>query len=268
MEKLVNTYGIEVSNAFQKENGKFYYTSDCLRCCGDGILRGFMHIDNGVCFRCSGSRKEQKASRAYTPKEFARKQANKERAATRKINKANQERQERLANLDSLLTRVDIAGIMAYRARWNSTEKKPFHYDTAIEMIDRAGTTGLSQKAVSFLEKIVVDFEAQHLNREAANANKIHVGTPGVREEFSVTIKFRKELPCQYQGFKEMVKLETPEGNELVYFGKALIGVPVDHPLVIKATVKTWDDYQGTKYTIVTRPKVLSNPESSDIIDI
>ena len=259
MEKMVSIYGVEITKRIFDDNGKKYYIADCGRCTGDKFLSGFRHVENGVCFRCRGNGLERKPSRAYTLDEFAKKEAARERREARKIEKAKSEAVEakKIARANVTFTKASWEIVDDYLKNWTGKTEAPYGVGIVFDMAERVNNGGrLSVRAVSFLETLVTDTVLEFLNKAEANATKVHVGTIGVREEFAVTIKFRKHLDCMYNGSKEMVKLEDADGNEFIYFGKALEEVEKDKPVVLKATVKKHDEFRGTKHTVINRPKV------------
>ena len=82
-----------IGNPFTK-NGKLYtdVKVPCGRCGGTGYLSPFAHIDGGVCFECRGGKYFVKTVRLYTEEEIA----SMERAANRRREKAQVEREERM----------------------------------------------------------------------------------------------------------------------------------------------------------------------------
>ena len=58
----------------------------CPRCCGKGIIDKYMHVENGVCFECSGSGKVTQEEKERIEKDIV-KEVN--RSKTKEVNRKN-----------------------------------------------------------------------------------------------------------------------------------------------------------------------------------
>ena len=47
------------------------------------------------------------------------------------------------------------------------------------------------------------------------------------------------------------------EGNVFTYWGNSFLDVEVDTTITVKATIKAHREYQGTKQTVINRPKLV-----------
>jgi len=85
----------------------------------------------------------------------------------------------------------------------------------------------------------------------------VHVGTPGKRETFSVTLDFVTGYETPY-GYTTVLKFKTPTGATLVWkasnppVGRKDVG----RTFALTGTVKEHGEYKGAKQTIVSRCKV------------
>lgn len=75
-----------ISEPFE-ENGRMYVTiqETCGRCCGNGHISYYGHIDGGICFDCHGTGFFQKTVRVYSEKEIAAQEAAKARKEARRL---------------------------------------------------------------------------------------------------------------------------------------------------------------------------------------
>lgn len=117
-------------------------------------------------------------------------------------------------------------------------------------------TMGIAASIVAAHRRALNVAEEQK-RREASPS--IHVGTPGKREAFSVTIEKMVDIESDWGG-KTLYVLRTPEGALLKAFHsggalrtKAGRKLDVGDTATVKATVKKHGEYKGQKETVVHR---------------
>jgi hypothetical protein len=87
------------------------------------------------------------------------------------------------------------------------------------------------------------------------HVSEAHVGEIGRREVFTLTLKRVVPVPNRF-GTAYRLKFYDPNGNELVWFSSrapASLGIEVERPCAIKATIRRHDDYLGSKRTVISR---------------
>jgi len=89
-----------------------------------------------------------------------------------------------------------------------------------------------------------------------------HVGNVGDRQEFEMTIDFLKHFDTQF-GTSSVVKGKNSDGNIVVYFGTAELGV-VGDTVKFSAKIKTHDEFRDDKQTIVARPTKIKITEKGE----
>lgn len=126
---------------------------------------------------------------------------------------------------------------------------------------DAGGSSAINPKKTELLFKRPADavlpvFEEPVIS-EVKPGN--YVGTVGKREEFVLTVKMVREFQGQSfsyydSGLRPMTVMETESGDKVVYWNR--VG-EVGEKLLVKATVKSQDEYKGAKQTTISRAKVL-----------
>jgi hypothetical protein len=117
-------------------------------------------------------------------------------------------------------------------------------------------TMGIVASAISAYQRHL----DKELERKAQGdkAHKVHVGTVGKREVFSVTVKAVRCFDGNY-GVRSLVRMEDESGNVLTWWtGEAPEWAKEGDSLKVKATVKKHDDYKGTPQTVVSRAALVA----------
>jgi hypothetical protein len=116
-------------------------------------------------------------------------------------------------------------------------------------------TVGIMASAISAFQR-AQDREAERKAKAEADAGKppkVHVGTVGKREVFSVTVKAVRHFESDW-GVRSLVRMEDESGNILVWWtGEAPEWAEEGNAATVKGTVKKHDDYKGTPQTTVSR---------------
>ena len=117
----------------------------------------------------------------------------------------------------------------------------------------------LKRIAYNYSEKGV----AQRAKRLAWKKDKIltknsseFVGQVKDRGTFDLTLTFRKGFDTDY-GVSFLNTLKDAQGNVFTYWGNSFLDVDVDTSITVKATIKDHREYQGTKQTVINRPKII-----------
>ena len=120
---------------------------------------------------------------------------------------------------------------------------------------------------INALEKIAYNYSekgvAQRAKRLAWKKDKIltknnseFVGQVKDRGTFDLTLTFRKGFDTDF-GVSFLNTLKDSQGNVFTYWGNSFLDVEVDTTITVKATIKDHREYQGTKQTVINRPKII-----------
>ena len=117
----------------------------------------------------------------------------------------------------------------------------------------------LKNIAYNYSEKGV----AQRAKRLAWKKDKIltknnseFVGQVKDRGTFDLTLTFRKGFDTDF-GVSFLNTLKDAQGNVFTYWGSSFLDVEVDSTITVKATIKDHREYDGTKQTVINRPKII-----------
>ena len=117
----------------------------------------------------------------------------------------------------------------------------------------------LKRIAYNYSEKGV----AQRAKRLAWKKDKIltknksqFVGQVKDRGTFDLTLTFRKDFETDF-GVSFLNTLKDAQGNVFTYWGNSFLDVELDSTITVKATIKDHREYDGTKQTVINRPKII-----------
>ena len=120
-------------------------------------------------------------------------------------------------------------------------------------------TNALKRIAYNYSEKGV----AQRAKRLSWKKDKIltknkseFVGQVKDRGTFDLTLTFRKGFDTDF-GVSFLNTLKDAQGNVFTYWGNSFLDVDVDSTITVKATIKDHREYDGTKQTVINRPKII-----------
>ena len=86
--------------------------------------------------------------------------------------------------------------------------------------------------------------------------NSEFVGQVKDRGTFDLTLTFRKGFETDF-GVSFLNTLKDAQGNVFTYWGNSLNDVEENSTITVKATIKDHREYQGTKQTVINRPKII-----------
>lgn len=228
----------------------------CQRC---GGLGGWSGWPGFTCYRCGGKdsqRFEWIPTKVYTQAGLERTRASRERAERKRQEKAAAALQAREARLQEWANESadheDLLTVLGSYAGSNA-----FIRDLAHRALVRVLPLSGAQVQAAW-RALKQDERAQ-----AAAASSRHVGDRGQRLEMWVRVAFVKDLDGGQFGPTRLVRMEDVAGNVFVTFSSAgwVWDVEQGQELVLRATVKDHQEYQGVQQTVLTRCKVV--PEAS-----
>ena len=86
--------------------------------------------------------------------------------------------------------------------------------------------------------------------------NSEFVGQLKDRGTFDLSLTFRKGFDTDF-GVSFLNTLKDAQGNVFTYWGNSFLDVELDSTITVKATIKEYREYQGTKQTVINRPKII-----------
>ena len=86
--------------------------------------------------------------------------------------------------------------------------------------------------------------------------NSEFVGQVKDRGTFDLTLTFRKGFDTDF-GVSFLNTLKDAQGNVFTYWGNSLNDVEENSTITVKATIKDHREYDGTKQTVINRPKII-----------
>jgi hypothetical protein len=96
---------------------------------------------------------------------------------------------------------------------------------------------------------------------EAARADSKHIGNVGDKIQIKVKILRKTGIETIY-GISTLIIMVDESGNIIKWFSSRGIMADEGEEVTIKGTIKTHDEYQGTKQTQLTRCKIVEEKES------
>lgn len=280
--------GFELVGAPFEKAGKMYSKArqKCDRCTKgvyvSRVENGYIvphHNCGGVCFKCNGSGYITKEVRLYTEKEKAAATRAKERAAERKVEQrlaaAESKRKEWLEKngfTSEGITTVYI-GSDSYNIK-NELKEEGWQYSSLIGW--HIGKTNIEDYNIDNLVEVSVEnlasfniygegcwlstaknFVDQIRNSRKPVSKSEWIGEIGERlQNISVTLTSIYGYNNEF-GYSQVVKFETENKDELVWFTSSTILAKIGEKRILKGTVKKHDLYKGNKVTILTRCKII-----------
>jgi len=151
---------------------------------------------------------------------------------------------------------------MGLSAAWDIylTDSQTDRYEESIlrEMVSKLVRYGsISEKQAAFAQSLLERISgraALAAQRAAENASSAFLGAVGDRLDLTLTCQWSKSFDTQFgtltvHGFKDA------SGNIVIYKGQRI--ADKGETLTLKATIKTHEDREGVKQTVINRPKIL-----------
>ena len=278
----------KIGKPFEKDN-KLYtkIKYKCPRCSGLGIIAARVEngqiipipVDQGICYQCKGNKYIYDTVRLYTLKEReqmdrANKRAKERREAQRqaeieasfaqnkadwlKKNEFNEDGYTYIITGDSYSIREELK-----HAGWK--------YDPVI-MWHKADPAGYEDRVVKVHVDQLFTFTAwgKGMYKEGcANAVKLifketqepstseWIGNPGEKlTNFHVIVCGKGNFEGRF-GLTNIIRFKTPDGNKLTWFTSTNFPAEEGDAVDINATIKSHDEYNDEKVTIITRVKLV-----------
>lgn len=250
-----------------RNGSKHYIDHTCPRCGGSGILECYQHVEAGVCFLCGGTGTHPHKKIVRTPEYEAI-------LRERKIAKAKKDAPERNAKFfetfgldsdgnawialgDTYSKREELKADGARYCDvygWHYAEERPgtvkvTRDQTMMENYD--GTYRFLTEAKAIVKGIRDENSPESKSRWIAKT--------GEKVEIQATLKNIGSYQTHFGYRTETVLIlvfQDDEGNAIVWKTSSYWDAEEGKRYQIKGTVKSLDEYRGTKQTVLTRCKL------------
>ena len=141
-----------------------------------------------------------------------------------------------------------------YLTDWQNDQREEAILREMVSKLVKYGT--LSEKQVAFAQSLLERISgraALAAQRAAENAASAFLGAVGDRLTLTLTLQWSKSFETQY-GMLTVHGFKDASGNIVIYKGQRI--ADKGETLTLKATVKAHEDREGTRQTIINRPKV------------
>lgn len=153
--------------------------------------------------------------------------------------------------------KATAAAALAWAAQQTGSE-----YARKIAELAEEETTTITTRELGLACSIVgcylrdVTRQAQRAIEDAERASRAatarHIGTPGTREIFTLTLDGVRECSSRF-GVSNLHKFRDAAGNEVTWFASSYSGMEIGRTYQVKATVKRHGDFRGLPTTTVNR---------------
>lgn len=254
-----------------KNGTKYWMSTECPKCGGNGYIHYYSHVDAGLCYLCNGSGYHETTWKEYTP-EYA------EKLAERRRKKARAKAPETNAKFFGKM------GMSAEGKAWlvlgNTFEIKDqlkadgakfnnllgWHFDHADNgyacceiSIEQIG----EKDENTYVWQLFEDWFVMQTVKEIKDANapktdSEYIGSVGDKLELNA-----KYLQCHtfethytYYGELNYIYVFAVDGNTVTWKTTKWLDLEEGNDYQIKGTVKEHKEYRGDKQTVLTRCKV------------
>jgi len=249
MTELYFRSGSPVGNARVHVDGERRYVvvqPSCAKC--GGLGHGPWRQDGGLCYRCGGFGKERaRNERVYTAEKLAVLQAAQAKRDEKKAAKKAAADAAAREQIDAAAEQfsAEHPGLID----WLRAKRGDF-FQSLSEQFAKRGS--LSDAQVAALVRI----RAQDAERAATGSASQHVGVVGDRHRFVLCVRIVRSFETMY-GMIYLHVCDDQDGNVVVYKGsKELAGR--GETVTVDATVSEHGEREGTKQTIIKRPKIIA----------
>jgi len=249
MTELYFRSGSPIGNARVHVDGERRYVvvqPSCAKC--GGLGHGPWHQDGGICYRCGGFGKERARNEpVYDAEKLAVLQAAQAKRDEKKAAKKAAADAAARAQIDAAAEQFSAAnpGLI----EWLRAKRGDF-FQSLSEQFTKRGS--LSDAQVAALVRI----RAQDAERAATGSASQHVGVVGDRHRFVLSVRIVRSFESVY-GIIWLHVCDDADGNVIVYKGsKELAGR--GETVTVDATVSEHGEREGTKQTIIKRPKIIA----------
>jgi hypothetical protein len=251
MTELFFRSGSSIGNARVHVDGARRYVvvqPSCTKC--GGLGHGPWHQDGGRCYRCGGFGKERaRNERVYTAEKLAVLQAAQAKRDEKKAAKQAAAEAAARAQIDAAAEQfsAEHPGLID----WLRAKRGDF-FASLSEQFEKRGS--LSDAQVAALVRIRV----QDAERAATGSASQHVGVVGDRHRFVLCVRIVRSWDSMMgYGMTYLHVCDDQDGNVVIYKGSKELAARGE-TVTVDATVTEHGEREGTKQTIIKRPKIVA----------
>lgn len=230
------------------------HVAPCSRCGGAGRLDYYRHIENGVCFKCGGTRisNHESIERLYTAEELAKLNATAAKKAARKAEKAAKAAAEKAA-ADEAAAAQRAAGLASDPLFLRLSEFVG-ESEFIADLRDKLRVRDLSERQIEAAEEAMGRIEA----KRALIAAAAWVGQIGERIKIAGVVKAVR-LIHEAEGYWDrdrwLASIQLDSGAMLKWFSSSPPPAREGERIAGSASVKAHSEYQGVKETLIKNPR-------------
>lgn len=251
---------------------KTWMETDCPKCGGSGYIRGYEHVENGVCFKCGGSGKFAHTWVERTP-EYEEKLRLRRLAKMKKEAPAQNSKFFKANGLsEDGVTWIAVGETYSIREQLKEAGAKfssdfGWHFDhkpegfAVAEFDAKQVMHQLENDWFTFNDNYTAEVEQfRKDNYPKTESKSEYVGQIGDRITVAVKCTGQHQFTTCYNGWSEEIVtiFIFEDKNENVFIWKTSTFAKIENgdQVDLKGTVKSHEEYKGTKQTVLTRCKV------------
>lgn len=253
-----------------KNGTKYWMSTECPKCGGNGNIWYYSHVQAGVCYMCGGTGYKETKWKEYTP-EYAQKLADRRLAKARKsADERNAKFFKKMGMSEDGKAWVVVGNTYEIKDELKEAGAKfgilDWHFDHADNGYDcfEVSIEDIAEKDIQytwqtfddyFIKKFIKEQKALHAPKTASE----YVGNIGDKVEMCLTFKdeFSFETHFTYSGELNFIyKFADENGNTFTWKTSKWLELDKDAEYTVKGTIKDHKEYKGDKQTVLTRCKV------------
>lgn len=254
-----------------KNGTKYWVSTECPKCGGNGNIWYYRHVEAGVCYMCGGTGYKEHKWKEYTP-EYAQKLADRRLAKTRaKAPEANAKFLAKMGMSEDGRAWIVLGDTYAIKdqlkadgAKYNGLFGWHFdHADNGYECCEISIEQIGEKDANTYLWQLFEDWYIIKTIKEAKDAcapktDSEYIGSVGDKVELQATFadSFTFETHYTYYGELNYIYKFVANGNTLIWKTAKDLELEEGAQYQIRGTIKEHKEYKGDKQTVLTRCKV------------
>ena len=256
-----------------KNGTKYWMSTECPKCGGNGNIWYYSHVYAGQCFMCGGTGYKEHTWKEYTP-EYAevlrQRRLKKARAKAPEVNAKILEKLGMnaegktwvvMGNTFEIKDELKEAGAKySNRFGWHF-DHEDNGYDCIVVSIEEIAERDADTDVWDLYEEwFTIQLIKEKKNANAPKTASEYIGNVGDKVEMVLTFvqEYTYETNFTYYGeIQHIYKFADENGNTVVWkTSKGLYNIEEGKTYTVKGTIKEHSEYRGDKQTILTRCKV------------
>ena len=254
-----------------KNGTKYWMSTECPKCGGNGNIWYYSHVYAGQCFMCGGTGYKEHTWKEYTP-EYAKKLADRRLAKARaKAPEINAEFFKKMGMDEEGRTWVVMGNTFEIKdelkeagAKYNQLFGWHFdHADNGFTCVE-VSIEEIAEKDDRYVWELYEEWFILKLIKEKKDANapkteSQYVGNVGDKVEMKLIFKqdYTFETHFTYYGELNFIyKFADENGNTFTWKTGKMLELEEGKTYTVKGTIKEHSEYKGDKQTVLTRCKI------------